>query len=223
LTLILFAAPVAMGQEDEQSELSPEERQVVDSVVAMFESPERSVWQRPYLVLEVIGVDDAQHVADLGAGSGYFTRLFSEAVGESGKVYAVDTSRHMLDYINQRDDLPYGNVETILAEPDDPKLPPGEIELILVVNTWQYIDDRVNYLGKLEKALAKPGGRVAIIDWRKGEWPAGPPSYARLPRADAIAEFEQAGWKLRLENDALPYQYFLVFTPPTVASGHPGP
>jgi ubiquinone/menaquinone biosynthesis C-methylase UbiE len=157
-------------------------------------------------------VETGQTAADIGAGTGYFTKVLSVEVGPSGKVYAVDVEPRMLDYIRGRDDL-LPNVVTIAAAPDDPKLPAGQIDLVTVVNTWHHIGDRVAYLAKLRRALSREG-RVAIIDWRMGELPFGPPPAARLAREQVIAEFDRAGWRLVTESVALPYQYFLVFYPP---------
>jgi len=177
-----------------------------------FESPDRAEWQKPAVVVRVLTVETGQTVADIGAGTGYFTKVLSVEVGPSGKVYAVDVEPRMLDYIRGRDDL-LPNVVTIAAAPDDPKLPAGQIDLVTVVNTWHHIGDRVAYLAKLRPALSREG-RVAIIDWRMGELPFGPPPAARLPREQVIAEFDRAGWRLVTESVALPYQYFLVFYPP---------
>jgi len=177
-----------------------------------FEPPGRSEWQKPAVVVGVLTVEPGQTVADLGAGTGYFTKILSVEVGTTGKVYAVDVEPRMLDYIRGRDDL-LPNVVTIEAAPDDPKLPAGQIDLVTVVNTWHHISDRVAYLGQLRRALSREG-RVAIIDWRKGEIPFGPPPEMRLGRDEVVAEFERAGWRLVTESVALPYQYFLVFYPP---------
>jgi SAM-dependent methyltransferase len=180
---------------------------------AIWESEDRYKWQKPQEVLEVLALAPGQSVADLGAGTGYFTRLLSWQVGEQGKVYAVDIEPTMLEHINGRDDgYRIDNIITVLAEPDDPKLPLDELELVLSVNTWHHVGDRVDYIRRLEPVL-RPSGRVAIIDYRRGDLPVGPPDEMKLPRAQVVAEFAEAGWTLISENRILPYQYFLVFTP----------
>lgn len=180
----------------------------------VFDAPDRFEWQQPGIVLRVLGVDEGHVVADLGAGTGFFTVYLSSGVGASGKVYAVDVEPKLLEHILQREDRGTDdNIVTILAAPDDPKLPAGELDLILTVDTWHHIDDRLVYLPKLARAL-KPGGRLALIDFVEGELPVGPPPGHKLPRAAVIAELEGAGWRLVTESVALPYQYFLVFEPP---------
>ena len=184
----------------------------VERWVREFEAPDRADWQKPGIVVRVLTVEPGLTVADLGAGTGYFTKVLSVEVGATGKVYAVDVEPRMLDYIRGRKDM-LANVVTVEAAPDDPKLPAGAIDLVTVVNTWHHIKDRVAYLGKLRPALSREG-RVAIIDWRKGDIPLGPPAEERVAREQVIAEFERAGWRLVTESVALPYQYFLVFYPP---------
>jgi len=188
--------------------------------VRVFEDPERDTWQKPRTVVRVLGLDEGQTVADLGAGTGYFTRYLASIVGRSGTVYAVDVEPAMLEFIRTREDFrEFRNIVTVEADPDDPKLPQGELDLILVVDTWHHIDDRLAYLEHLERALV-PSGRVAVIDFHEGELPVGPPAGHKLPRDAVVAEFEKAGWSLVTESTALPYQYLLVFLPPaaTVSS-----
>lgn len=214
LVLVLAGSPATLAEEPAPAEARhAQDFSDVEHWVPIFEPGDRHTWQNPLGVLWLAFVDEGHHVADLGAGTGYFTRMLCETVRASGKVYAVDTSQEMLDYIDKREDLVYDNVVTVLAEPDDPKLPEGELDVILVVNTWHHIDKRVAYLGKLAKSL-KPSGRVAIVDWRKAELPLGPPPEMKLSRDQVVAEFEQAGWTLTSESFMLPYQYFLLFVPP---------
>jgi predicted methyltransferase len=182
---------------------------------ATWDDPERHDWQKPMTVFRMLGLAEGQEVADLGAGTGYFTRLLSSMVGVSGKVYAVDVEQAMLDHIVNRDDLDPGmdNIIPVLADPNDPKLPEGELDVVLIVNTWHHIDRRVKYLRRLIKSV-KPSGSIGLIDWRMGDLPMGPPEDHRLSRERVIREFEKVGWQLDAESVALPYQYFLIFLPP---------
>lgn len=185
----------------------------VEHWVPVFEDAERKIWQKPLLVLDALGVMDGEVVADVGAGSGYFTGLLSILVGDAGKVYAVDIEQAMLDHIATRADVAANRVEYVLARPDDPKLPAGEVDLILIVDTWHHISKRPKYLKKLQQALS-PEGRVVVIDYREGDLPVGPPADHKLAREVVVAEFEKAKWTLVSESMLLPYQYFLIFYPP---------
>ena len=178
-----------------------------------FEAPDRRDWQLPSIVVRVLGVEQGESVADIGAGTGYFTPYLSLSVGSAGRVWAVDVEPEMLEYIGKRTDLGPAKVITVLATPDDPKLPAGEVDLVLVVDTWHHIDGRLAYLERLAGALS-PRGRVAIVDWHEGDLPHGPPAGHKLSREAVLDEFARAGWRLETESVALPYQYLLVFYPP---------
>jgi len=181
---------------------------------ATWDSPDRAPWQRPYSVQWFLGDIDGQTVADLGAGTGYFTPMLAGGVGETGRVYAVDIEQPMLDFVMARKDLAgKDNVVPLLAAPDDPRLPDGAIDLIFTCNTWHHIEGRPAYLERLRRAL-KPSGRVVLIDWRRAERPVGPPADRALARDTVVAEFQAAGWTLGAESVALPYQYVLTFDPP---------
>lgn len=181
----------------------------------IFDDPARDEWQKPRLVIELLGLRPGNRVADLGAGTGYFTRQLAMAVGSRGRVYAVEIEPTLIEHIERRKDMETlrEQLVTVLATPDNPKLPEGELDVVLVVNTWHHISDRTRYIERLKRSL-KPDGRIVIIDWRAGELPIGPPPEERLPRETVIAEFEKAGWLFDTESVMLPYQYFFVFEQP---------
>jgi SAM-dependent methyltransferase len=186
----------------------------VERWTRVFDDPERDSWQLPEQVIEFLEVDRGDVVADLGAGTGYFTVRLARAVGDTGRVLAVDIEPALIDHIRERaeqEGLP--QVVPVLAEPDDPKLPAGGVDLVLIVDTWHHIDGRLSYLEGLSHAL-RPGGRVAIVDFREGELPVGPPPGHKLSRDAVHAELTKAGWSLDSESDDLPHQYVLVFRPP---------
>lgn len=192
----------------------------VDRWVERFEDPEREAWQKPSELLLFLSVFEGQTVVDLGAGTGYMVPGLSAAVGETGSVYAVDVEPKMVEHLRNREDYPFDNVRPVLAAPDDPRLPEGEADLIFVLNTWHHIDDRLDYVKKLERALAD-GGRIAIVDWHEGELPQGPPPGHKLSREAVIAEMGRAGWALTAESVLLPYQYALIFMPKEDATAQP--
>jgi ubiquinone/menaquinone biosynthesis C-methylase UbiE len=147
----------------------------------------------------------------LGAGSGYFTLRLAEAVGPTGNVYAVDVNPQMLEYIERRaQEKQLDNIQTILAEPHDPKLGSASVDLIFICITLHHISDREKYYPLLAQAL-KPGGRLVNVDFEKRPSPVGPSLEMRIARKDVIKELEAAGFRLIKEFDFLKYQYFLVF------------
>jgi SAM-dependent methyltransferase len=216
MLLLLLPLPIVpVAAEEEGQETRHHGFADAEHWAKVFDDPARRNWQMPLQVVELLSVRPGQKVADLGAGTGFFLPTLCTAVGERGRVYAVEIEPTLIDHIKQREDLrPYRDVVVpVLARPDDPVLPQGELDLVLVVNTWHHIDGRVDYLQRLHRSLRR-GGRIAIIDWREGELPVGPPPEERLSRESVIAEFEQAGWIFDSESVLLPYQYFLVFEQP---------
>ncbi len=180
--------------------------------IDMFERPERAETQKPEEVVAALGLKPGQTVADVGAGSGYFTFHLARAVGPDGRVLAVDIEQGMLDAIQGRcaDENGGDVVSTILADLDNPNLPDGQVDMVLVVNTYHHIQDRVVYLRGLKDDLAS-GGRVAIVDYKKEDLPVGPPLAHKLEREAVVREFQEAGYTLAGEESFLPYQYYLVF------------
>jgi ubiquinone/menaquinone biosynthesis C-methylase UbiE len=185
----------------------------VERYAAMFESPERAEWQKPEAVVEALALRPGMVVADVGAGTGYFSARFAAAVGQGGAVLAADIEPAMIDYLRDRAEREgLGNLVPVLASTDDPRIPAGLADLVFICNTWHHIGDRVEYARRLSADLA-PGGRVAILDYLPGDLPVGPPAGHKMSAAEVEAEMKQAGFRLADAPDLLPYQYLLVFEP----------
>ncbi|WP_187299241.1 class I SAM-dependent methyltransferase [Nitrospira moscoviensis] len=179
-----------------------------------LDSAERDQYQKPAQVIEALRLKPGMAIADLGSGSGYFTRRFVEAVTDSGMVYAVDVEPEMLAYAKEsiiHMHVPY-SAEFILARPDNPKLPFEAVDLIFVCNTAHHLENRAAYFRTVKSAL-KPGGRIAIIDFypdeRSGD--LGFPKHHLVRRETIVQEMTEAGYRLEREHTFLPRQYFLEF------------
>ncbi|MCG6876175.1 MAG: class I SAM-dependent methyltransferase [Betaproteobacteria bacterium] len=175
----------------------------------VFDDPARDAWQKPKEVIRALALPPDASVADIGAGTGYFSVRLARAVPE-GRVYAVDVSPSMVHYLATRatrEHLP--NLIAHQANPDDARLPRA-VDLVLLVDTYHHIADRATYFRKLRTTLTG-SGRLAIIDFRPGA-PAGP-RQGRVAPDTVKAELARAGYRLAAERDFLPYQYFLVFAP----------
>jgi len=180
--------------------------------IASLEDPARDAYQKPDEVMKALALRRGEVVADIGSGSGYFTLRFAHAVGEAGRVYAVDVSPEMIRHLNRRlRDAGIRNVVPILSDPDDPLLPDASVDRFVIVNTWHHIEDRPGYVALLKRML-KPGGQVVHIDFEKRDLPVGPPPAMKIAREELVKEMEAAGFRLAAEHGFLPYQYFLVFT-----------
>ena len=187
----------------------------IKEYLAHLDSEERDQHQKPRQVLEALALKPGMAVADLGSGSGYFTRRFIEAVTDTGKVYAVDVEPEMLRYTEESIVHMHRayTAEFILARTDSPKLPYESIDLLFVCNTYHHLDERAKYFSDTKSSL-KPGGRVAIIDFYQDERSGdlGFPKHHLIPRETVIAELTEAGYRLIREHTFLPRQYFLEFT-----------
>lgn len=177
-----------------------------------LEDPERDKWQEPDEVIRKLGLRPGEVVADLGAGSGYFTVRFARAVGAQGMVYAVDIEPEMLRYIeNRAREEHLGNIQTVLAKPDDPHLPAATLDMVFICDTLHHIADRDRYYPLLGRAL-KPRGRLVDVDFHKRPLRIGPPVEMKIAESDVIREVEPAGFRLAKKYHFLKYQYILVFT-----------
>jgi SAM-dependent methyltransferase len=176
----------------------------------VFDDPKRDAWQKPHEVIQALALKPDAVVADIGSGTGYFAVRVAHMVPK-GKVYGLDTEPDMVKYLAERAKREgLRNLISGKAEPGDPRLP-EKADLVIFVDVYHHIDSRERYFGKLRASL-RPGGRVAVIDFRMDS-PEGPPKAARIPPDQAIAELARAGYVLEREHAFLPNQYFLVFRP----------
>jgi ubiquinone/menaquinone biosynthesis C-methylase UbiE len=176
-----------------------------------LDRPERLREEEPERALEAIGVPEGATVADVGAGSGYFTVRLARRVGKAGVVYATDIQREMLARLDRRlkaDNI--GNVTLVLGEEADPKLPAGALDLILMVDVYHELAQPQAMLRRLRDAL-KPDGRLVLLEYRK-EDPTVPIRFEhKMSKAEARQELEAEGFVLAAAPDVLPRQHILIF------------
>jgi SAM-dependent methyltransferase len=173
-----------------------------------FDDPARDAWQKPDQVIRALELAPDAAVADVGSGTGYFAVRLARAVPQ-GRVYGADLEPDMVRYLNERAAREkLSNLSSHAAGPESPRLP-GKVDLVLIVDTYHHIDGRERYFAALRGSL-KPGGRVAIVDF-KPDAPQGPPSWMRIAAPRVKDEMSRAGYRLAAEHAFLPHQYFLVF------------
>jgi ubiquinone/menaquinone biosynthesis C-methylase UbiE len=160
--------------------------------------------------MDALQIADGSVVADLGAGSGWFTIRLARRVGPNGKVYAEDIQREMIDAIDRRRKREgLRNVEPLLGSASDPGLPPGRLDAALIVDTYYEMDDPVVLLRNVAKSL-KSGGRLGIVNFTKAGFGPGPPMEERVDPPVVIRDAEAAGLRVVARPDFLPFQYMLI-------------
>lgn len=209
---LLAGAPLARGRDADDA---TSHRRFDDTAywTKVFDDPARAAWQKPEALVAALGLRPGSRVADLGAGTGYFSRLLSAAVGPAGTVFAVEPEPNLVVHLRERAEREgTANVVPILGSPTNPRLPAAAVDVVLVVDTYHHIDDRVAYFRALQQALAADG-RVAVVDWEKRPLPVGPEMDHKLAREQVVDEMKRAGYSLVEEPAILPYQYMLIFRP----------
>lgn len=176
----------------------------------MFDNPARDAWQEPDSVLARMNLRPNARVADLGAGTGYFSVRLARAVPQ-GRVWALDLEPNLVQHLHdraRRENL--GNLFAALCTPDAAMIP-EPVDAVLVVDTYHHIEDRSAYFTRLRPRLA-PGGTVVIVDFRL-DAPEGPPPAMRLAPERVRAEMQAAGFVQQGDPLMLARQYVLVFAP----------
>lgn len=207
---VAFAALVSGGQAAAQSPPTHEHSfQHAEKWAESFDDPARDAWQKPHQVIQALKLKPDAVVADVGAGTGYFSARLSRMLAK-GKVYAVDVEPDMVRYLGERAEREgLKNVFPVRASQTETNLP-EPVDLALLVDVYHHLGDRPRYFERLKDSL-KAGGRVAIIDFR-ADAKEGPPRAARIAPARVKREMAAAGYALGEEFSFLPNQYFLVFT-----------
>ncbi len=185
----------------------------VEKYIVFLDRADRALWQKPDEVVAALGLKGAETVFDLGAGSGYFSFRFAEAL-PAGKVIAADTEPEMVRHIHHRvmkDGIE--NIEAKLITPNDSGVTAGA-DLVFICDVLHHVADRRAWLAKLVSHM-KPGARLALVEFKEGNLPEGPPETAKIPRGKLVELFTEAGLTLEVEHEKLlPYQVFLVFKKP---------
>jgi len=178
-----------------------------------LEPPDRDEWQQSDQIMDALGVGEASFVADLGAGSGWFTIQLAGRVGPNGLVLAEDIQRPMIQAIKIRvDRIGLKNVTTVLGTATDPRLP-VPVDAVLIVDAYHEMEQPIELLRNVATRL-KPAGRIGIVDFKKDGGGPGPAMEERVDPEVVIRHAQAAGLVLRSRENFLKYQYMLVFEKP---------
>lgn len=220
IVLVIFFFSCSNSAEQKQKNIAQELADSIPTVyeepfdlkVKKYEDPTRQSWQDPRLVLTELGDLTNKVVADIGSGTGYFT---FQLAGAANKVIAIDIEQRFLDYIEDRkvelSNRSLANkIETRLTRPDNPSIAPAEVDNVLMVNTFSYIENRDDYLRKIRIGM-KPEGMVVIVDYKPGDMPIGPDNDHKVSMDQVIKELRGASFKvIRADSVSLQYQYIIT-------------
>lgn len=178
-----------------------------EQLIKHFDSKDRDAWQKTDEVIKFLGDLKEKTVYDIGAGSGYFSLRLS---GKAKKVVAADINNEFLNYIREKiKEKNISNIEPRLIPENHPDIKKNEADVVLMVNTYHHIDNRVEYLKKIKEGL-KNGGELVIIDFFKTELPVGPPVNHKLSMDEIIKEIKEAGFKnMNINAELLEYQFII--------------
>ena len=212
LSLVVYAEEQSVRPGINSYYQNPDWQQWVNT----FERPGREVYDKRAAIVAASGVSPGMSVADIGAGTGLFTRLFADRVGPDGRVYAVDISSTFVENIlRSADGLGYDNVVGVVNSARDVALDAEVLDLAFLVDTYHHFEYPASMLASIHKAL-RPGGRLIVIDFRRdprfsSRWVMG---HVRAGRETVIEEISRAGFRLIDDKPLLRTNYFLEFRKP---------
>lgn len=189
---------------------SPRNSPAIEPQPPTEEDAQRTEWQNPQFVLQTLGDLNDKVVADLGAGSGYFSFKIAQS---AKKVIALDIDPRALDYIREQKQIVGDwskNIEPRLTPADVPNLLDNEVDIVLIVNTYAFIPDKEKYLPRVLDGI-RSGGKLAIVDFKTGAIPVGPSDNFKMEAQEVVKELRKAGFKrIRKDEESLQYQYIVT-------------
>jgi SAM-dependent methyltransferase len=185
----------------------------VQKYIAFLEREDRALWQKPDDVVSALRLRGDETLVDLGAGSGYFAFRFAKALPR-GQVVASDVEAEMVRHVHHKVMTEaVTNVRATLIEPAAPVVPDGT-DVVFVCDVLHHVKDREGWLARIASQM-KPGARLALIEFREGDLPEGPPAAAKIPRAELLRLATAAGFALAADHgELLPHQVFFEFKKP---------
>jgi 2-polyprenyl-3-methyl-5-hydroxy-6-metoxy-1,4-benzoquinol methylase len=177
-----------------------------EELVKKFEDPEREEWQKPDLVMQKLGDIAGKKIANIGAGTGYFSRRLAQ---KGASIIALDVDDQFLNYINthSQDSL---DITTRKVPFNSPQLDSAEVNTVIIVNTYHHIENRYEYFRDVWRGI-KPGGQLMVVGFKKEKTPNGPPVELRIDGFKVMRELQKAGFiKVVIDIKTLDYQYIVI-------------
>jgi ubiquinone/menaquinone biosynthesis C-methylase UbiE len=175
-----------------------------------LERPERENEEAPSKAIALLDLKPGMTVADIGAGSGYYSSRMARRVGPTGHVYATDIQPGMIALLDRRiASEGLANMTTVLGAPDDPKLPANSLDLAIMVDVYHELQDPQVFLQRLKPAF-KPGGRLALLEYRKEDPKIPILEVHKMSAAEVKQEMEAEGYEIERVIEDLPWQHLIV-------------
>jgi len=184
---------------------------MVPGGVPWLERSERETEERPQQVIDALDIEPGQTIADLGAGSGYYSFRIAPLLGERGMVLAIDVEPRMLKIVSERAHRDgVKNITTVLGTPSDPNLEPNSVDLLFMVDVYHELAFPFEVMTKVREAL-KPGGRVALIEYRAEDPAVMIKPVHKMSERQIIKELTAAGFRHQKTVRTLPLQHLVLF------------
>lgn len=182
----------------------------VQKYIEFLERKDRELWQKPDTVIKELSLKGTEKIADVGAGSGYFSFRLSKDLPK-GKVYAIDIEPEMIRYIHHKAvSSNIRNIEAVVSTPDSLHIP-EDVDLVFICDVLHHIKNREDWL-KAVFAQMKNDSKLVLIEFKEGKLPEGPPEDIKIPLEKMISITTNAGFvNLKQTDELLPYQYYLEF------------
>ncbi len=181
-----------------------------------LDEPERLQWLPPDAVMDRLSLSQGMSVADIGAGTGYFAIPFASRIGSEGMLYAVDVQEEMLAKLQQKLSVPGmpPNITPVSGDAARTHLNGSSIDVAFLANIWHELDSHGAVLDEMQRIL-RPGGRLAILDWRQDlAPPPGPPAAHRIPPGDVLKTLADRRWTVQHSGPVGRYSYLISAVPP---------
>jgi SAM-dependent methyltransferase len=181
-----------------------------EKYIEFLERKDREIWQKPDAVIESLKLKGTETIADVGAGSGYFSFRFASKLAH-GKVIAIDIDPEMVRYIHHKVmSSNIKNIEVVLALADDPKIP-EKVNVVFICDVLHHLKDRTEWLAKLSSEINK-GTKLVLIEFKEGNLPEGPPENIKISSKEMISTVGGAGFAfIKKDSTLLPYQNYFEF------------
>ena len=211
LLILIFGCQLLWAQDKKHDANAHMHRNSTEELISVFNNPDRDKWQKPELVIAKMGNITGKTVMDLGAGPGYFTLKLAD---HAGKVIAAEPNQEFIDHLNQElskeEYREYQDKIEVRKVPyDSPQLSPAEVDIILLVNAYHHVENRVEYFKNVLPGLKKEG-KLMIVDYTM-KTRHGPPQDHKLAAEVAIKELKAAGYEVQeYDTTTLPRQYIII-------------